>query len=111
MNEAIFRTRLSMLRKERRLTQGQMAEMLGVSRPSYTCYELGNSLPTVLTLCKLADFFEVSLEYLLGRTNDPTITAAEPEILKQELYMIDHFRKLSPEKRKKLCEMIDLLID
>ena len=111
MDETVFRTRLSMLRKEKSLTQEQMAKILGVSRPSYTCYELGNSLPTVVTLCKIADFFEVNLDYLVGRTNDPAIDAAEPDIVRQELYMIDHFRQLSPEKREKLCGMIDLLMD
>ncbi len=111
MNETVFRTRLSMLRKQKSLTQEQMAGILGVSRPSYTCYELGNSLPTVVTLCKIADFFEVKLDYLLGRTNDPAVDTAEPDILRQEIYMIDRFRQLSPEKREKMCGMIDLLID
>lgn len=111
MNEVIFRTRLAMLRKQKHMTQDQMAQMLGVSRPSYTCYELGNSLPTILSLCKLADFFEVNLDYLLGRTNDPTIDAAEPKIIMQEMYMIDRFRKLTPERRQKICDMIDLLVE
>ncbi len=87
-----------------------MAEKLGVSRPSYTCYELGNSSPTVATLCKIGDLFEVSLDYLLGRSDDPSIEAADPKIAMQEISMLDKFRKLSPEKRDKFCDMIDLLI-
>lgn len=111
MSEIIFRARLTMLRKERHLTQGQMAEKLGVSRPSYTCYELGNSSPTVATLVKIADLFEVNLDYLLGRSDDPSIDAADPKTAVQELSMLESFRKLSPEKRDKLCDMIDLLAD
>ena len=75
MNEAVFRTRLVMLRKEHHLTQGQIAEKLGLSRPSYTCYELGNSVPTLYTLCKIADMFEVNMDYLLGRSENPAIGA------------------------------------
>lgn len=111
MSATMFRARLTMLRKEHRLTQEQMAEKLGISRPSYTCYELGNSSPTLATLCKIADLFEVNLEYLLGRSNDPSIEAADPKVAMQELALLDRFRKLSPEKRDKLCDMIELFID
>ncbi len=108
MADLIFRARLVMLRKERHLTQGQMAEKLGVSRPSYTCYELGNSSPTVATLCKMADFFNVNLDYLLGRSEDPTMNAADPKDAAQEVALIEKLRRLPPEKRNKFCDMIDL---
>ena len=111
MSATTFRARLTMLRKEHHLTQGQMAEKLGISRPSYTCYELGTSSPTVVTLCKIADLFEVNTDYLLGRSDDPTVDAADPKRAMQELAVLDRFRKLSPEKREKLCDMIELFID
>ena len=111
MSDTVFRARLTMLRKEHHLTQGQMAEKLGVSRPSYTCYELGNSSPTIATLCKIADLFEVNTDYLLGRSDDPSVDAADPKTAVQELCMLEKFRKLSPEKREKLCDMIGLLAD
>ncbi len=111
MSAVAFRARLTMLRKDHHLTQGQMAEKLGISRPSYTCYELGTSSPTVATLCKIADLFEVNLDYLLGRSDDPSIEAADPKVAMQEISILDRFRKLSPEKRDKLCDMIELFID
>jgi len=111
MNESIFRTRLVMLRKEHHLTQGQIAEKLGLSRPSYTCYELGNSIPTVYTLCKLADMFEVNLDYLLGRSENPAIGAGDPKDTEAEIHMIETFRKLSPEKREKFCDMLGLFVE
>ena len=108
MNEAVFRARLVMLRKDRHLTQSQIAEKLGVSRPSYTCYELGNSVPSVATLCKLADLFSVNLDYLVGRSENPAMDAADPEEATREVIMLETFRKLAPEKREKFCEMLDL---
>lgn len=108
MTDSIFRARLAMLRKERHLTQGQIAEKLGLSRPSYTCYEIGNSYPSVVTLCKLADMFDVSLDYLLGRSEDPAMDTADPKAATQEVQLIEKFRQLPSEKRAKLCEMLDL---
>lgn len=110
MSDSVFCARLVMLRKERRLTQSQIAEKLGVSRPSYTCYELGNSSPTVATLCKMADLFEVNMDYLLGRSEDPSVHAADPKNVAQEIGLLEKFRKLPPEKRDKFCEMVDLLV-
>lgn len=108
LTDSIFRARLVMLRKDHHLTQGQVAEKLGLSRPGYTCYELGNSYPSVATLCKIADLFEVSLDYLVGRSENPAIASADPKDATREVKMIEAFRKMSPEKRDKFCEMLDL---
>lgn len=51
----------------RHLTQKDVADWLGVERTTYGKYEQGNSEPTFDTLCRLADFFNVSVEYLMGR--------------------------------------------
>lgn len=111
MAETVFRARLIMLRKERHLTQGQIAEKLGVSRPSYTCYELGNTTPNLTTLCKIADLFEVNLDYLMGRSEDPSMDAADPKSAVLEVNLIEKFRKLSPEKRERFLEMLSLISD
>ncbi len=55
------------LRNARKLTQGQVAEAIGITYQSYQAYELGIALPTLENFVKLADFFEVSLDYMLGR--------------------------------------------
>lgn len=70
--------RLKQLRSERKITQLEMAQMLGVDRSTYVKYERGNSEPPNSTLCKLADFFNVSVDDLLGRSSDhPADTAGE----------------------------------
>lgn len=63
----IFRERLLEQRKLYGYTQRQMAEKLNVSQPSYVRYENGTSEPTQENLVKLADLFDVSVDYLLGR--------------------------------------------
>lgn len=65
----IFQERL----KEQRIlygkTQRQMAEYLEISQPSYIRYEKGTAEPTLEKLAALADFFDVSVDYLLGRAD------------------------------------------
>ena len=63
----IFQKRLIELRKINGLTQRKVAEHLQISQPSYIRYENGKSEPTLANLIKLADYFDVSLDYLLGR--------------------------------------------
>ena len=64
----IFQERLMEQRKLNGLTQRQMAEHLQMAQPSYIRYENGTSQPTLENLVKLADFFDVSVDYLLGRS-------------------------------------------
>ncbi len=63
----IFRERLLEQRKLSGYTQRDMAERLGISQPSYVRYENGTSEPTQENLVKIADIFDVSTDYLLGR--------------------------------------------
>ena len=61
--------RLKLLRKEKHMTQTQMAEQFGQSLRAYQYYEAGQSYPEYLHLIALADFFDVSLDYLVGRSD------------------------------------------
>ena len=64
--------RIRDLREDRDLNQTQVAKILGMSQTGYSKYETGeNDIPTAI-LIKLADFYNVSTDYLLGRTNNPT---------------------------------------
>jgi len=63
--------RIRDLRDDADLTQTQMAEILQISQATYSRYENGTlDLPTA-TLIALADFHNVSVDYLLGRTDEP----------------------------------------
>ena len=63
----IFKERLKEQRKLYELTQRDMAERLGISQPSYIRYENGTAQPSLENLAKIADTFDVSVDYLLGR--------------------------------------------
>ena len=61
--------RIRDLREDHDLTQKQMAQLLGMSQTGYSKYETGeNDIPTAV-LIKLADFYQTSTDYLLGRTD------------------------------------------
>ena len=63
--------RIRDLREDRDMNQTQVAKMLGMSQTGYSKYETGeNDIPTNI-LIKLADFYNVSVDYLLNRTDEP----------------------------------------
>ena len=59
--------RIRDLREDHDLTQSEMAELLGVKQTTYSKYELGKILVPIDILIRLADFYQVSLDYLVGR--------------------------------------------
>ena len=63
----IFRKNIYELRKLNRFTQREVAQRLGISQPSYIRYENGSAEPTLETLVKIADLYDVSVDFLLGR--------------------------------------------
>ncbi len=66
-----FSNRLKQLRKEKKLKQSDMAELLELTTRHYQQIEYGKvNIPT-LTLIFLADYFDVSIDYLVGRTDNP----------------------------------------
>ena len=62
-----FAERLRSLRTERDVTQKDLGELLGVKNFSIYTYEKGRSEPNIDGLIALADFFDVSIDYLVGR--------------------------------------------
>lgn len=66
LSEALKRSR-----KLRKATQKQAAQAGGVSEAMYQFYEYGKNEPTASVLIALADYFDVSLDYLVGRSDDP----------------------------------------
>ncbi|MGI6562439.1 MAG: helix-turn-helix domain-containing protein [Clostridia bacterium] len=99
--------RLKLLREEKGLKQLDIAQMLGVSRTTYTQYETGKSEPDLTTVAKLADYFNVSLDYLLGRVSirEPIETIAAhhegEDWTEEELEEIERFKEFVKMKRQK----------
>lgn len=78
-----FSDRLETLRKSINLSQEELAKILNINRTSIVHYENKNSgrIPKLDTLEQIADFFEVSIDYLLDRTDDPGVTAEEEQFI------------------------------
>lgn len=59
---------LKILRTEKNLRQEDIAEFLNISRQAYGYWEAGERNPDIISLIKLADYYNVSIDYLVGRT-------------------------------------------
>ncbi|GIO23927.1 helix-turn-helix domain-containing protein [Oceanobacillus sp. J11TS1] len=69
--------RLRELRKAKKLTQAELGKIINVTKVSISGYESGDRTPDTDNLRRLADYFGVTSDYLLGRTNDPDLTAVD----------------------------------
>ncbi|SDX61483.1 helix-turn-helix domain-containing protein [Salimicrobium album] len=63
--------RLKLLRKQNKYSQKQIGEFLGISESGYGYYEQGRNEPSIDMINKLADKYDVTADYLLGRSDDP----------------------------------------
>lgn len=104
----MFAERLKELRKEAHLTQIELAKRLGIGQSSYADWERGKKNPTQENLIKIAQFFNVPLDYLVGnsdkkdeldniellfRMNSKGLTDEEKKIFKKELIEFMEKRK------------------
>lgn len=98
----MFSDNLKALRESQGLYRKGFAELLGLKTTTYQSYESGKSEPSVMGLCKLADFFGISIDELVGH--------APPEAANREesdrLAMLSSLaRQLGKEDQEKLCEI------
>ncbi|PFL68860.1 helix-turn-helix domain-containing protein [Bacillus anthracis] len=108
----MFGNKLNFLRKEKKLRQEDMAKHLGIARTTYAMYEQGNREPDYDTLQKLADFFDVSVDYLLGRTEKRhNKESSSKEFIKESklnLWFKD-IEDASPEKLEELKQFWEFI--
>ena len=111
-----FAERLKELRKQAHLTQVELAKLLGIGQSSYADWERGKKKPTQENLVKIAQILDVSIDYLVGnseeksdeldniellfRMNSKGLTEKEKEIFKKELIEFMEKRKKAFEKNK-----------
>ena len=87
----MFAERIKMLRKEKGITQVELAEAMGLSKGTIAMWEVGKREATFDTLCKLAEFFGKSIAYILGRSDDNSDEAYNEEV-------IDRILDVQPEE-------------
>ena len=86
----MFHIKIKELRNEKKLTQQEVADYLGITRPAYTAYESGKRQPDFETLQKLATLFNVTTDFLLGRNHTPEWAN------KEEVLELDKILKSNP---------------
>ncbi|WP_430106021.1 helix-turn-helix domain-containing protein [Paenibacillus validus] len=72
--------RIAILREKSALTQEELANKLGISRASLSHYENNRREPDFNTTLKIANFFQVSTDYLIGRADIPDLMLTEEKI-------------------------------
>ena len=87
--------RLKELRKEKNLTQSELSKILNVATTTYNGYEIERYEPTIETLCKLADFYNVSLDYIIGREQSNDIGYLD----ELELNILKMSKLLNPQNK------------
>ena len=87
--------RLRALREGIRLTQVQMAQILGVQQSRINRFETGQSTPSPEVFLKYADYFDVSMDYLYCRTDEPRgkLYDYKPQALKEKMEQSEEMRE------------------
>lgn len=109
-----FSKMLRELRLSRNVTQEELAQYLNVSRPTIAGYETKNKEPDYEKLCKLAEFFDVSIDYLItgdSTYNIPAYQKRDPQKAEQNLFqsLDTEFHRLSYRSQLDLVEYARLL--
>lgn len=73
----MIQQRLRHLRQKQKLTQRDVAEKISIVEQQYQTYERGTRKPSYEVLLALADCFDVSVDYLMGRTDNPHVNKEE----------------------------------
>jgi transcriptional regulator with XRE-family HTH domain len=105
---ATFGERLKLLREQKDLSQEALGKIFHLTQSIIAHYEAGRKQPSQQTLRKFADFFNVSVDYLLGRTDDPIPSRNEkmpPDIRK----IARAGQKMTPEQRKQWLKVGEAL--
>lgn len=94
------------LRKEKKITQTDLAKGVHVTQQTVTAWESGRAVPNANTLDALANYFNVSADYLLGRTKEKNNNKKLSDNQKLVAYSIDP--GISDEERRDIIEMVKI---
>ncbi|MBQ7454813.1 MAG: helix-turn-helix transcriptional regulator [Clostridia bacterium] len=95
--------RLKKLRKGAQLTQKQLADVLQVSQQSINKYENHDVQPDLETLIQMADYFKVSVDYLIGSSDSPRrFSLKDNPYTEDEMYFLSLYDQLSEAERESI---------
>jgi len=94
---------LRIIREKRNISQLQISVKLGISQESVSKYETGKAMPSSIVLIELADYLDCSIDYLLGRTNNPKMNIDKTSNNDEKIEnLIFRYKNLSLENKNKL---------
>ena len=96
--------RLREIRLKRNLTQKKLSEVIGCSVGAYSKYEVGDREPPLDVLCKLADYYDVSVDYLIGRE-----VSSMDGLSKSEIILVEKYRRSNRLAWESALEIMDVL--
>ncbi|PEQ08295.1 helix-turn-helix domain-containing protein [Bacillus toyonensis] len=100
--------RLVALIEKKGITQQQLADAIGVSHVSIYYYSIGKKSPGTRTLQKIANYFNVTTDYLLGRSDRATLN----EMLDRKFKLLkDQLDQLPPEQQKLILNQMQTMMD
>ena len=109
-----FADKSRQLRKEKNISQYELAEFLGVSKACISMIEIGKNEPTANTLIRYANYFQCSVDYLLEREDDfgnISVQSEGPNLTAEEQQLLNDFRTLPRPERAQATEYIHYLAD
>ena len=104
----MFPERLKQLRNSRELSQDALAKKIGIAQQTYGHWETGRTEPDHATLTCIADFFNVSVDYLLGRKDSPAPSSQKTNLSQEDLVLVELARDIKklPEDHRKIVDTI-----
>jgi transcriptional regulator with XRE-family HTH domain len=103
--------RLRNLRNEKKMTQQDVADVIEIDRTTYTKYESGKSKPDSVMLDKLAIYFDVSVDYLLGRTNVRNSNNSADEFPPEAQVLMRSVAKLTNKQWEIIKKLVQEFVD
>ena len=101
--------RLIDLRKEKHISQRAIAPLLHVSQSTYSNWENGKTEPSIKELVDIANFFEVSIDYLVGNSDEIGMINIEKTISKEDLQILRTINSLPTQSKHLLMNFINSL--
>lgn len=109
LGDVQFSNTLRELRKARNISMKQLGEIIGLSESAISLYETGKREPDYATLTKLADYFNVTVDYLMGRSEEKN-NPLTPEESERVNKFDELFSSLSEEQQKNAIDYMKFLL-
>ena len=107
-----FKDRLIKLRKELNLTQEELAQKIGYTRTAISAWEIGRNEPSNADTIKLAEYFSVSTDYLLGKSDirSPEKVQNDPLGLAKIGFSLENYTPLTEKQKEQIRDLLEVIL-